>query len=165
VAVSLRPHQTAQGCPAGAVDLIFTHKTRVRHARPLARAAQCQQIRFVDGARSTRDPAAHQRIGERHPLPRHPTQGQRLYPAATSDVTAAMPSSASPKPAPSSKSRSGTIWATDSPSRAPKRFHTCPKSSSPEPNRPDRHHFCPSYNFPALLWNAVLICVRTMSCC
>ena len=48
-------------------------------------------------------------------------------------------------PAPSSKSRSGITSATDSPSRPPKPSHACPKSSSPEPNRPNRHEFCPSY--------------------
>jgi hypothetical protein len=53
---------------------------RLRHARPPARAARCQQTRIVEGARQTRNPAAHQRIGERHPLPRHPAQGQCRHP-------------------------------------------------------------------------------------
>src|SRR5262249_26060531 len=65
--------------------------------------------------------------------------------AVISAGTVATPSSASPKHAPSSKSHSGTIWATDSSFQAPRPFPTCQKSSSPEPNCPDRHHFCPSY--------------------
>jgi len=60
-------------------------------------------------------------------------------------VIAAMPFSVSPKPAPSSKSRSGTTLATDSASRALTLSHACPKSSSPEPNRPNGPAFCPSY--------------------
>src|SRR3984893_11063848 len=67
-------------------------------------------------------------------------------PAAISVVIAAMPFSVSPKPAASSKSRSGTSLATDSPSRARTPSHACRKSSSPEPNRPNGHAFCPSYN-------------------
>ena len=45
------------------------------------------------------------------------------------------------------KTHSGTIWATDLPSQVPKPFPSCQKSSSPEPNRPERHHFYPSYAF------------------
>ena len=37
---------------------------RLRHPRPSARAAPRQQTRVADGARPTRDPAAHQRLGE-----------------------------------------------------------------------------------------------------
>jgi hypothetical protein len=43
----------------------------------------------------------------------------------------------------------GTISATDLSSQVPKPFRGCQKSSSPEPNRPDRHHFCPSYVPPS----------------
>jgi hypothetical protein len=39
---------------------------------------------------------------------------------------------------------SGTIWAIDAPSQAPKPFRTRHKSSSQQRNRPDRHEFCPS---------------------
>ena len=38
-----------------------------------------------------------------------------------------------------------TISAPDWPSPAAMSSHRCPKSSSPEPDRPDRHDFCPSY--------------------
>src|SRR5262249_16149179 len=74
--------------------------------------------------------------------------------AVISAGTAATPSSASPRPAPSSKSHFGTTWATDLPSQVPMPFRSCQKSSSPEPNHPDRHHFCPSYDFidPPKVW-------------
>jgi hypothetical protein len=63
--------------------------------------------------------------------------------AAISVVTAAMPFSASPKPPPSWKSRSGKTSATDSRSRAPKPSRPRGKSFSPELNHRDRHDFCP----------------------
>ena len=66
-------------------------------------------------------------------------------PAATSVVTAAMPSSASPKPAPQARNRILGLPAIDSPSQPQRPFHACPKSFSPEPSHPDRHGFCPSY--------------------
>src|ERR1700683_514372 len=71
---------TAQGRAAGAVRPPLQAQNRLRHPRPPARAARRQQARVVDGARPTRNPAAHQRIGERHPLPRHPAQGQCRHP-------------------------------------------------------------------------------------
>src|SRR5712671_1135318 len=40
--------------------------------------------------------------------------------------------------------------AIDLPYRLPKTSRTFQKSSSPEPERPDRHYFCPSYRLP--LW-------------
>src|SRR5712672_1441448 len=58
-----------------------------------------------------------------------------------------MPSSASLRPAPSSKSHSGTTLATDLLSQTLKPSNVCPTSSSQEPNHPDRHGFCPSYTF------------------
>ena len=53
---------------------------RIRHARSSARAAACQQARAADGARPAGDPAAHQRLGARHPLPGHQAQDQRRHP-------------------------------------------------------------------------------------
>ena len=52
---------------------------RLRHPRPSARTAPCQQARIADGPRSARNPPAHQRIGERHPLPSHQAKGQRRH--------------------------------------------------------------------------------------
>jgi hypothetical protein len=65
-------------------------------------------------------------------------------PAAISVATRAIPSSASPRPAPSSASAFGVTSAPGSMSQAPT-FRNFPTSSSPAPNRPDRHHFCPCY--------------------
>ena len=53
---------------------------RLRHARPPAAAAARQQGRVADGARPSRDPAAHQWLGERHPLPGDQAPGQRRHP-------------------------------------------------------------------------------------
>src|ERR1700675_2119259 len=60
-------------------------------------------------------------------------------------ATAATPSSASPRPAPSSASTSGTTSARDLQSQAAHRSHTCPNSSRPNAGRPDSLGFCPSY--------------------
>src|SRR5215510_10512161 len=69
-------------------------------------------------------------------------------PAATLVGIAAMPFSASPKPAPSSKSHSGTTLATGLLSRTLRPSNVSPTSSSQKPNRPDRHDFCPFYAGP-----------------
>ena len=99
---------------AGAVRPHLPAPHRLRHAGPPAGAAACQQGRVADGAGAAGDPAAHQRLGERHPLPGHPAQGQRRNPQRRRAAIAAMPSSASPRPAPSSAWRSGTISAAGS---------------------------------------------------
>src|SRR5215470_10216431 len=67
-------------------------------------------------------------------------------PVAISVAMRAIPSSPSPRPAPSSASAFGTTSVHASMSQAlPSRpFQT---SSSPGPNRPDRHDFCPSYGW------------------
>ena len=50
---------------------------RIRHAGSIAEAASCQQDRFAEGAGAAGNPAAHQRLRERHPLSGDPPQGQR----------------------------------------------------------------------------------------
>src|SRR5713101_3125807 len=60
-------------------------------------------------------------------------------------ATAAMPSSASPRPAPSSASTSGTTSAQGSQFRLSQPSHICPNSSPLALVRPDRHRFCSSY--------------------
>ena len=52
---------------------------RLRHPRPPARTAPCQQARIADGPRSTRNPTAHQRFGKRRPLPGHQAKDQRRH--------------------------------------------------------------------------------------
>jgi hypothetical protein len=61
-------------------------------------------------------------------------------------ATAATHSSASPRLAPSSESRSGITSAQDWLSQAARPSHTCRNWSPPNPDRPDRREFCPSYN-------------------
>src|SRR5262249_24098409 len=70
---------TTQGCAAGALRSHLHAQDRVRHPRPVARPAARQQARIADGARSARDSAAHQWIGERYPLSGHQTKGERRY--------------------------------------------------------------------------------------
>jgi hypothetical protein len=84
-------------------------------------------------------------IGKRHSLSRHQAQAQRRHTQRSRPGLPRRLPSASPKHAPNSKSLSGTIWAIDAPSQAPKPFRTCHKSSSQQRNRPDRHEFYPSY--------------------
>jgi len=48
---------------------------RLRHPRPPARPPPRPQGRVAPRPRPARDPAPHQRLGERHPLPRHQAQG------------------------------------------------------------------------------------------
>jgi hypothetical protein len=50
---------------------------------------------------------------------------------------------ASPKPAPTSRSRSGITSETVSPSQAPRLFRLCRKSSSPELAHPDATTLAP----------------------
>ena len=52
---------------------------RLRHARPAAGAAARQQGRAADGAGAARGAAAHQRFGERPPLPGDEAQDQWRY--------------------------------------------------------------------------------------
>src|SRR5215468_3148607 len=115
-----------------------------------------QLLRLLEVPYLGRQIVATQRDAEQEPHPGHdpiavtdactaPGASSAAARAAISAATAATPSSASPRHAPSSKSHSGIILATDWPSQAQKPFPTCQKSSSPEPNRPDRHDFCPYY--------------------
>src|SRR5271154_4307881 len=73
-------HRAAQGRPCGRVRSHLHQQNRLRHPRPPTRAAACQQGGVAQGARSARDSAAHQRLGKRHPLPRHQTQSLRRHP-------------------------------------------------------------------------------------
>ena len=75
-----RAHRAAQGRPCGRVRSHLHQQNRLRHPRPPARAAACQQGGVAQGARSARDSAAHQRLRKRHPLPRHQTQSLRRHP-------------------------------------------------------------------------------------
>src|SRR4051812_31446188 len=64
-----------------------------------------------------------------------------VAPKPTSVATVAMPSSASPRPAASSGSRSGTTSALGSTCPALRRFLASPKSFAAVASRPDRHQF------------------------
>src|SRR5271169_4972165 len=66
-------------------------------------------------------------------------------PAVMSAATAATHSSASPRLAPSSESRSGITSAQDWLSQAARPSHTCRNWLPPNPDRPDRRDFCPYY--------------------
>ena len=129
-------------------DRIFRRHHRLRHPRPPAAAAARQQGRAADGARPPRNPAAHQRLGKRHPLPGDQAPRQRRHPAPTSAATAATPSSASPRPAASSASPSGTTSATGSVSSAARPSRASRTSSAAAQRQPDtalRPGFCPGY--------------------
>ena len=78
--LSLRAHRAAQGRPCGRVRSHLHQPNRLRHPRPPTRAAACQQGGVAQSTRSARDSAAHQRLGKRHPLPRHQTQSLRRHP-------------------------------------------------------------------------------------
>ena len=58
-------------------EAIFT--SRVRDARPAAQTAARAEGRLPDRAGAARRAAAHQRLGKRHPRPRHPPQGLRRH--------------------------------------------------------------------------------------
>ena len=60
-------------------DRIFTRRTALRDARPAAGAPAPAQGRAAARARAPGDPAAHQRLRERHPRLRHQAQGQRRH--------------------------------------------------------------------------------------
>ena len=60
-------------------DRIFTRPDRLCHPRPPARTTACQQGGVAAGAGAPRDPAAHQRVGERHPGSGDPAQDQRRH--------------------------------------------------------------------------------------
>ena len=102
--------------PPGAACPLRPHlppSHRLRHAGPPAGAAACQQGRTADGAASGRKPAATN--GSENDIRcqvtrRKVSAGTRSDPGAT----AAMPSSVSPRPAPSLAWRSGTISAAGS---------------------------------------------------
>src|SRR4051794_32074134 len=71
-----------------------------------------------------------------------------VAPKPTSVVTVAMPSSASPRPAASSGSRSGTTSALGSTCPARRRFLASPRLSDAAASRLDGHRFpgfCPGY--------------------
>ena len=61
-------------------DAALASMHRLCQSRPPATAAACHQGRIADRARPSRYPAAHQWLGERHPMPGHQTQGQRGNP-------------------------------------------------------------------------------------
>ena len=69
--LSARSQQTAQGRTPGAVRPHLHPQDRLCHPRPSSCPSQGQQARIADGTRPSGNPAAHQRIGERHPLPCH----------------------------------------------------------------------------------------------
>src|SRR5271169_3308036 len=73
-----------------------------------------------------------------------PDAKSQAAPAAISAETVATPSSPSPRPAPSSASLFGITSGHGSPPLAQPSSRRFPSWSSPEPNRPDRHEFCPS---------------------
>jgi hypothetical protein len=74
-----------------------------------------------------------------------PSARSAAAPEATPVATAAMPSSASPRPAQSSESHSGTISARVSLCQTIPMSQPCRNSSSSAAPPPDRHKFCPSY--------------------
>ena len=78
---SLSPasHRAAQDRLGGTVRSHLHAQDRLRHPRSPARSAPCQQRRIALGAGAARDPAPHQRIGERCPLPGHQAKGQRRH--------------------------------------------------------------------------------------
>ena len=112
-------------------DRIFTRKTGfVTLDRLLARlhANKSELLKVLD---RPRDPAAHQRFGERHPLPGHQAQDQRRNPQRR------RPRLPRRLPRPpqnlrqNSASRSGIISAHGSPSRDASTFLPSPESSAP----------------------------------
>ena len=142
------PEQTPSPGVARAVRPHLPPPHRLRHAGSPAGAAACQQGRVADGAGAAGDPAPHQWLGERHPLPGHAPEGQRRNTQRSSAAIAAMPSWASPRPATSSASRSGIIWAAGSASRASRSFRLCRTSSDAAASPPDTRPcpgFCPCY--------------------
>src|SRR5271168_2306740 len=72
-----------------------------------------------------------------------PDAKSQAAPAAISAETVATPSSPSPRPAPSSVSLFGITSGHGSPPLAQPSSRRFPSWSSPKPNRPDRHEFCP----------------------
>jgi hypothetical protein len=122
-------------------DCIFTGKTGfVTLDRLLARlhANKVELLKVLERFLST--PMARRTISV------VTSQGakSRAAPEAISVATRAIPSSGSPRPAPSSASASGTTSAHGSMSRAtPSRPLLV--WSSPEPNRPEGHNFCSFY--------------------
>jgi hypothetical protein len=78
--LSSRTRRRRQGRPQGPLRAHLPAPHRLRHPRRGPGAAARQQGRAADGARPARDPAAHQRLGERHPLPGHQAQDQRRHP-------------------------------------------------------------------------------------
>src|ERR1700735_1428850 len=74
-----------------------------------------------------------------------PDAKSQAAPAAISAETVATPSSPWPRPAPSSTSLFGITSGHGSPPQAQPSSRPFPSWSSREPNRPDRHDFCPTY--------------------
>jgi hypothetical protein len=101
----LRANRAAQDRPRGRVRPHLHAQHRLRHPRPPARPASCQQDRAVDGAGAARNPAAHQRIGKRYPLPGDQTP---LWPCLVQRATTAMasPSASMVKARPLARARS-----------------------------------------------------------
>jgi hypothetical protein len=106
----------------------------LRGAR-MSRAAPCQQTLIVEGALSTRDPAAHQRIGERHPLPRDQAQAPRRYPQRNRSPLPRRLLRHRQDLRPSSTSRSGITSVQDWRSRVAQPSHPWPNWSWPDPGR------------------------------
>ena len=71
------PTPAGQISPAPALRAHLPAPHRVRHARPAAEAAARQQGRVAPRAGAAGNPAAHQRLGERCPLPGDAAQDQR----------------------------------------------------------------------------------------
>src|SRR4051794_15714483 len=77
VTAPIRPRAAVRSCARALIDLHAPH--RVCHAGPIARAPARQQGGTAHGARPPGSRAAHQRLGERNPLPGHQAQSQRRH--------------------------------------------------------------------------------------
>ena len=147
------PGQSQQETPSGAARAVRSHLPpphRLRHSGSAVGAAACQQGRVADGAGTAGNPAAHQWLRERYPLSGHPPQGQRRNTQRLSDAIAAIPSSASPRPAQNMAWRSGIIWAAAYAFPINRSFRHCRNSSDAAASPPDTRAcpgFCPCYSF------------------
>jgi hypothetical protein len=77
--LSSRAIRNVQSVLGGAVRWHLHAADRFRHARPAAQTTARQQSRVAESAGAARNPAPHQRLGKRHSVSRHQTQGQRQH--------------------------------------------------------------------------------------
>ncbi len=74
-------------------DRIFRRRTGFVTLEPPVGPSARSQGRAAAGPRPPRDPAPYQRLGERHPRPRHQTQGPRAAPGQRPAATPVTPAS------------------------------------------------------------------------